>query len=684
MNNIEKNDLIYIKHKLRKYYNKLQSNPANKDLYERKIRQYIRIIQEGGVKVSTITGTKQKDGIDISYFEGLKIEGYKLYDKIDETHPITHCNINIYGVVDESTKNIKDIERIKIYNFIKSIFEKKSNDEYYNIISLGLLELKVNYCFNYCSHYYEDYSNSTEDFINVNRPSCRYYNISLPDIIETLDTKYLDEILSKFPKFKHRIINKKGLIFIEEKMKDKLVDVDIKSIYKMKLKEVKSPEIVELITKYDLQNPELKDKLTKEKKLQKMLEQNMTTRDNIFTYDRNVISYQRISYILERYPELKFLILNEDNVIDLISDIKKQFQPAPNIKSKSYTIQLNNASNKYIKTFSKQNDKLYIRIVGFEYSKPGISNLYNSNIYVKIDIFKDINVNNQDFSFIYPQNPELVPKTYIKIRKEKLKLRDFINNYSEYIQFKSVDNFDRPDTMKNQKPNWSFIKKEQPNWSFIKKEFDGKFKPTVIGREAAAEKVAAKAATAAVATAATAVATAVASAAAQPLRPSPPGAANAAAAPTSSSRPSPPRLLSEEAVRAHGPAPLTPPQQAEQLRLAREAKLALQQVNAPPWRRTSNELDLETNRFRATQSSRTGSVSFTPTTKEDLIGKCVNSQDEIYQINGFDREGDTYYARITQISTNIKFSKKDNNLNWTLEYLLGPNIDFHDNCVSNA
>jgi hypothetical protein len=127
MNNIEKNDLIYIKHKLRKYYNKLQSNPVNKDLYERKIRQYIRIIQEGGVTVKTISGTRDLNGTPKSYFEGLEIQGYKLYKK-DDLHPSTDVNIKLYGntqAADESMKKIVgDIVKIVINPFYFSKINK--------------------------------------------------------------------------------------------------------------------------------------------------------------------------------------------------------------------------------------------------------------------------------------------------------------------------------------------------------------------------------------------------------------------------------------------------------------------------------------------------------------------------------------------------------------------------------
>ncbi len=202
MNNIENNDLIHIKHKLRKYYNKLESNPTKKDFYERKIKYYMKLLEGGGKVTVTVAPT-------IGAGSHLIINNYNLYNYG------SGVNIYLYGATDAASKTVTGITECLIHNCSLATFTIHPDGKLYKDLYYVPVSLKKNITsLEYCDIYYPGFSDPDEEFYDstiARTSSCRYYNIS-NNII--LNTDYLEKILENpyYETYKESIFNR---VFID-------------------------------------------------------------------------------------------------------------------------------------------------------------------------------------------------------------------------------------------------------------------------------------------------------------------------------------------------------------------------------------------------------------------------------------------------------------------------------------
>jgi hypothetical protein len=168
--NVYNNDLTYIKYKLQKYYNKLESNSDNKDIYEQKIKYYMKLLEGGGLII-----TQQENHLfvenyilyrDKKYNNFLNKSKYKNIPKIDNT-----VNIEIFGTI-HIKKKINPITSINIYGFrYYSIVKETINniDTYFSTIESRMLTIRNNSKIPLCIKM-DDYSELT------NEPKCNSTN----------------------------------------------------------------------------------------------------------------------------------------------------------------------------------------------------------------------------------------------------------------------------------------------------------------------------------------------------------------------------------------------------------------------------------------------------------------------------------------------------------------------------
>ena len=132
------NELIYIKHKLQKYYNKLESKSDNKDIYERKIKYYTKLLEGGGPTII-------QNGNEITYRD------YKLYRDDKYNKNIKDRNKGLVNVDLVGTQiQAKDINNIKSLTINGIRYYDISN----NVLSIYISNVKliedseIPYCIN--------------------------------------------------------------------------------------------------------------------------------------------------------------------------------------------------------------------------------------------------------------------------------------------------------------------------------------------------------------------------------------------------------------------------------------------------------------------------------------------------------------------------------------------------------